>query len=267
MVEIEELKPHEEIIEEIVAKLTREIREDSVVRDPLIVDQEDHVILDGMHRFSSLERLNCRFAPCCLLDYMSPQIMVGSSFRVFTVEGPKSVAEGTLRNMNLDYSLGRVDSINRYNPDTIILTKSQNEFSLHNSTNILDRCRIAADIEKRMVQDGHRVTYLSEALAIQSLTSGRANFLVVLPSFTKDMIRKFGSEGLLLPHKVTRHVIPSRPLEIDVPLSLLKDPHITRQEADQKLGELLAGRRIDRRPPGSVIDGRRYDEEILVFSS
>jgi hypothetical protein len=266
MIEIEELKPHEEVIEEAVAKLTREIREDGIVRDPLIVEQEDHVILDGMHRFSSLERLNCRFAPCCLLDYMSPQIMVGSWFRVFTVEGAESLAQGILSNMKIDYSLSHVDSTDGYNPDTVILTKGQNGFSLRNSTNVLDRCRIAASIEKRMVQEGHRVTYLSEALAIQWLRSERANFVIVLPVFTKDMIRKFGSEALLLPHKVTRHIIPSRPLAIDVPLSLLTDPQITRQEANEKLGELLARRRIDRSPPGSVIDGRQYDEELLVFS-
>jgi hypothetical protein len=266
MIEIEELKPHEEVIEEVVAKLAREIREDGIVRDPLMVEQEDHIILDGMHRFSSLERLNCRFAPCCLLDYMSPQITVGSWFRVFTVEKAELTAERILSNMKLDYSLSHMDPTDGYNPDTVILTKGQNGYSLNNSTNILDRCRIAASIEKRLVQDGHPVTYLSEALAIEWLRSERANLVIVLPVFTKDMIRKFGLEGSLLPHKVTRHIIPSRPLAIDVPLSLLTDSQITRQEANDRLGELLADRKIDRRPPGSVIDGRRYDEELLLFS-
>jgi hypothetical protein len=266
MIEIEELKPHEEVIEEVVAKLAREIREDGVVRDPLIVEEEDHVILDGMHRFRSLERLGYRFAPCCLVDYNSPQITVGSWFRVFTVEGAESVAQGVLSSMKLDYSQSHADPTDKYDPDTVILTNGPNGFSLRNSTNILERCRISASIEKRMVQDGHRVTYLSEALAMEWLRSGRANFVVLLPVFTKDTIRKFGSERLLLPHKVTRHIIPSRPLAVDVPLSLLTDPEITRREANEKLGELLAGRRIDRRPPGTVIDGRRYDEELLVFS-
>jgi hypothetical protein len=117
-----------------------------------------------------------------------------------------------------------------------------------------------------MVSDGHRVSYLSESLAIQSLTSEDTIFLVVVPAFAKETIRKLGLDGVLLPHKVTRHVIPSRPLEIDVPLGLLTAPKISCREADQKLGELLADRKIDRRPPGAVIDGRRYDEELLVFS-
>ena len=101
MVDIEELKPHEEVIEALVTKLSEEIRRDGVVRDPLIIDQNDKVILDGMHRFNSLKRLKCRFAPCCLLDYMSPQITVGSWFRVFTVGEPKSAAQGLLSNLKL----------------------------------------------------------------------------------------------------------------------------------------------------------------------
>lgn len=96
MVEIEELKPHEEVIEALVAKLAEEMRQDEIVRDPLIVDQYDHVVPDGMHRFSALKRLECRFAPRCLLDYMSPQITVGSWFRVFTVGEPQSVAQEAL---------------------------------------------------------------------------------------------------------------------------------------------------------------------------
>ena len=268
MVRIEELKPHEEVIEALVAKLTREIREDGIVRDPLIVDQKDDVILDGMHRFNSLKRLECRFAPCCLLDYMNPQITVGSWFRVFTVEGTNSVAQEILSTMNLDYSVNQLDKTGfAFQPATLIVTKDGNGFFMRHSIDIPEHCRIATNIEKQMVKSGHKVTYLSESLAIQWLESDRANFMVVLPAFTKDAIRKFGSEGLLLPHKVTRHVIPSRPMEIDVPLSLLTDRNISLQEADEKLDELLAGRKMERIPPGSVIDGRRYDEELIVFSA
>jgi hypothetical protein len=264
-VPLEELKPHEEVIEESVAKLAREMREDGFVRDPLIVDRDEHVILDGMHRFSSLERLKCRFAPCCLLDYMSPKITVGSWYRVFTVERPKSMAQEILSDMKVNCSVRHASSPGEYDPNSLILTSDGSEFCLDNSPDLLERCRMAAAIEKRIVSDGHSVTYLSEALAIDSLRSNRTNFVIVLPSFTKETVRRFGSEGLLLPHKVTRHIIPSRPLEIDVPLSLLTDSQLSRREVNDRLGELLAARKVDRKPPGSVIDGRRYDEELLVF--
>ena len=267
LVEIAHLRPHEEVIEEVVTKLAQEIQEDGVVRDPLIVDQESHVILDGMHRFNSLKRLGLRFAPSCLLDYMSPKIQVGSWFRAFQVDDAKSDAERSLSQLRLDYSVRQLAGSEGQDSGTIILTGDKTGFTLRTPMDTLERCRAATNIEKQMVKGGRRVTYLSESIALQWLYSNRANLVITLPAFTKDAIRKFGLEGVLLPHKVTRHVIPSRPMGIDVPLSLLSDSEISSSEADQRLGKLLGERKVDRKPPGSVIEGRHYDEELLVFSS
>lgn len=267
MVELEELKPHEEVIEEVVQALSKEIRDTRVVHDPLMVDQDDHVILDGMHRYNSLKELNCRFAPCCLLDYGSPQIKVGSWFRLFTINDPTKLAETLLGEMKLEYSRKRVDaSIMNYDSETLILTGDGDVFSFPSSLDLFERCRIATRVEKRIVNDGHDVTYLSETIAMQRLKSGQANLVIALPVFSKNEIREFGLEGKLLPHKVTRHLIPSRPLAIDAPLELLLNPNVSCQEADGKLGDLLARRKVEKKPPGSVVDGRRYDEELLVFS-
>jgi len=267
MIEVEELKPHEEVIEEVVEKLSRAIRADGEVHDPLIVDQDDHIILDGMHRFSALKRLNCRFAPCCLLDYGSPKIKVGSWFRLFTVNDPTFVAQNLLSKMNLNYSKHKVDAATMsYNAESVILTKDGTILSLPSFPDPLERCRTATKIERQLVNDGHDVTYLSEANAMQWLKSDKANLAIAMPVFRKAEIRNFGLEGRLLPHKTTRHVIPSRPLAVDIPLTLLTNGTISCQEADSKLGELLARRRIDKKPPGSILEGRRYDEELLVFS-
>ncbi|MGP8071194.1 MAG: ParB N-terminal domain-containing protein [Candidatus Bathyarchaeia archaeon] len=264
---IEELKPHEEVINEVVERLSREISADGVVHDPLIVDQNDYLILDGMHRFNSLKRLDCRFAPCCLLDYGSPKIKVGSWFRIFTVDDPIPVAQNSLSKMNLNYSKRRVDAtIMSYDSESIILTKDGTIFSLPSPLDPVERCRTAVRIEKHLVNDGHHVTYLSEVNAMQRLKSDATNLAIALPVFRKEEIRDFGLEGRLLPHKVTRHVIPSRPLAVDIPLTLLRNTAISCQEADGRLTELLARRRIDRKPPGSFVEGRRYDEELLVFS-
>lgn len=268
MVDVDELKPHEEIIDPIVGSLANEVLGQGQLRDPLVVDQEDYVILDGMHRFGSLKLLKCRFIPCCLVDYDSAQIKVGSWFRLFSVDEAESLAEKLLKETELNYSRQHLDlRAMNYNSQAIILTKNGAEFSLSEPMDAIERARTAVSMEKAMVKKGHAVTYLSEIVAIQQLKSGEVNFVISVPIFTKQQIREFGRKGRLLPHKVTRHVIPSRPLGIDVPIRLLTDRTISREEADRKLGELLAARRINRKPPGSVVDGRRYEEELLVFSA
>jgi hypothetical protein len=239
-----------------------------MVRDPLIVDQDDYVILDGMHRFSSLKSLECRFVPCCLVDYQSPKIKVGAWFRLFAVSEPESLARELLAENNLNHSERKIELHDtKYDTHCVILTARGMEFYLNRDLAPLEQARIAVLLEKAMAEKGFGVEYLSEIAAVQRLISGKVNFVISLPIFTKEQIRDFGLRGLLLPHKVTRHVIPSRPLRIDVPLQMLRDPSISQSDADRKLGELLAHRHVEKKPPGSSVDGRRYEEELLVFSA
>lgn len=267
LVDIDALKPHEEVIETSVRSLSKEMQEEGLVRDPLVVDQEENVILDGMHRLSSLKALKCKFAPCCLLDYDSPQVKVGSWFRLFAVDDPSAIAAKLLSEARLDFSTTKTSpEKTTYNPHTIILTADGFEYLLSEKLDVLEQTRTAVRLEKILTSKGHAVDYQSEITATEHLRTGPTNFIICLPIFTKQQIRECGLQNRLLPHKVTRHVIPSRPLRIDVPLGLLKRSSATLEGANRELGELLAARHVDRKAPGSVVDGRRYQEELLVFS-
>jgi len=263
---IDELKPHEEVVEKSVELLANKILSQAVVRDPLLVDQESLVILDGMHRLSSLKMLKCRFAPCCLLDYDNDKIKVGSWYRLFNVDRADKVAEDLLKKNALDYSKQKTTFTKiSNNPQAIVMTVDGSTYSVPDADPVKE-ARTAVLLEKEMVKTGHRVEYLPEEMAIQQLRSGEVTFLIAPPIFSKEQIRRCGIRGDLLPHKVTRHVIPSRPLSINVPLSLLRDREISQLEADLKLKEILSLRRMTLKPPGSIVEGRRYDEELLVFS-
>lgn len=261
------MKVHEEVVEALVDSLADAIKSQGLVRDPLVVDQEDFVILDGMHRYNSLKRLNCRFAPCCLVDYDSPLIKIGSWFRLFNVPESKLTSERLLDQHGLQWERKLFDTKNpSWEPSTIILTGDGGKYILGQSSDLIEFSRTAVMLEKSLVKMGHHVDYLSDTLAMQNLTSRHANLVIALPAFSKNQIREYGTRGLLLPHKVTRHVMPSRPLRTNTPLSLLTNHSFTVSEANRKLGEDLSARHVDRKPPGSVVDGRRYEEELLVFA-
>ena len=267
LLDIETLRPHEEVIDPIVKSLANDISIQGLLHDPLLVDRHKCVILDGMHRFSSLKALNCRFAPCCLVDYDSPLIRIGSWFRMFTVKEAELVAEKLLTETRLDYYRQEINLDEwKYDPQTIILTGGV-QFTLPKITACLERTRTAILLEEAMLRKVQQVDYRSESVAIRHLRSGDVDFLITLPIFTKQQIRDFGLRSILLPHKVTRHVIPSRPLRVDIPLGILKDPNITLAEANTRLCQLLAQRHVSIKPPGSIVDGRRYDEELLLFAT
>ena len=266
MVSLDELKPHEEVMDSVVGSLANEVLNEGQLRDPLVVDQEDYVILDGMHRFSSLKLLKCRFVPCCLVDYDSTEIKVGSWWRLFIVDEADALAERLLADASTNYSKRQVELATMgYDSHAIIVTRSGAVLSLPDQTDPIEHAKTVVSLERVMVKRGHTVTFLSESVALQQLKSGEAPFVISVPIFTKQQIRECALLGRLLPHKVTRHVMPSRPLGIDVPLQLLTDPTISIEEANRKLGELLAERHIERKPPGSIVGGRRYEEELLLF--
>ena len=75
-VEIRQLNPHEEVIEERLKKVLTSLKVEKRLKEPIIVDEETKVILDGHHRVKAFEILGLREIPCRLVDYSSEEITV-----------------------------------------------------------------------------------------------------------------------------------------------------------------------------------------------
>ncbi|MEM0199391.1 MAG: ABC transporter ATP-binding protein, partial [Desulfurococcaceae archaeon] len=86
---------------------------------------------------------------------------------------------------------------------------------------------------------------------------------LISPVIRKNEVRAVALRGEVFVHKATRHVIPARPLNINVPLEWLSGKYDV-NEVKRMIAEYLASRRIKRLPPGTVLD-RRYEEELYVF--
>lgn len=76
LVRIDQLRAHEETIEERLRRLKAEILADGVVKVPILVDTKTMVILDGHHRVRALKELGMRLVPAALVDYDSDCIKV-----------------------------------------------------------------------------------------------------------------------------------------------------------------------------------------------
>jgi hypothetical protein len=262
LVELEKLKPHEEVSDNIADELAAEMLAKNEVRDPLMVDEKTLVILDGMHRYAALKKIDCAYALCCLFNYDDPRIKVGSWYRFLNVDDGDAVAEKKLAELRLKYKRhSRIDEKDFHHPT--IITKLYVYQTEDNDS--IRSARLALQIEKSLIRDGYDIQYAPEN-TIEEHLSNTSNIALPIPIFTKTMIRQIPSTGRLLPHKVTRHLIPSRPLRLNVPLTFLQD-RVGIDEANKKLDAHLSLRRIERKPPGSMVDGRRYQEELLIFSN
>ena len=75
-IEIRKLNPHEQIIAENLKKLLTSLKVEKRLKEPIIVDEETKVILDGHHRAKAFSLLGLKEIPCKLVDYSLDEITV-----------------------------------------------------------------------------------------------------------------------------------------------------------------------------------------------
>jgi hypothetical protein len=132
-----------------------------------------------------------------------------------------------------------------------------------NSSTIKEVYDIIAEIERLAQGKGFKIIYSTETDALESLQSERRPVLIV-PSLTKEEVVESALQHILFAHKTTRHVVPARPLFTNIPLSWLKEENL--EDANQQLFTHLKSKRIIKKEPGSIIDGRRYEERAYIFT-
>lgn len=268
MVEIGELKLHEETIPSFLRELADLIRSDGYLKHPVVVDEETRAVLDGMHRVEALGLLDCRFVPVCSVDYRDPRIKLGGWDRLFRSVGAKMVLD-LCEKEGFEAESCEIQEVEEN------LDRDKRAFALISE----DECYLLRG-------EGMDLQELYEAVGRIENALGRRNVSIDY-DVRGDIFRKVGSEevGLLVPsaskedvidialsssvfvHKTTRHVVPARPMNIEVPIEWLNDGSKDLEEVDRKLTESLEGRRIERLPPGSLFEGRRYEEELYVFET
>ena len=78
IVELRRLRGHERIRPSLLKQLTEQIRQDGVLKRPILVADGDWVILDGHHRAAALRSLGLRRITVYLVAYESDAVSVGT---------------------------------------------------------------------------------------------------------------------------------------------------------------------------------------------
>ena len=265
ILEIGDVLIHEEIVPELLEQLIADIKQNNAVKDPVIVDKRSLVVLDGMHRVAALERLGCTRLPVCEVDYRHPAIKVGCWYRVVKGIGEEKFVE-IVRLLGLKVlssspaeakeALERREIIAAYRTVSGCLMVQGGR-----KGDVLEAYTWVKRLELALREEGAEIRYEHEEDAERRV--GETGVLMV-PCVKKEEVLQLALAGHVFAHKTTRHMVPARPVNIGVPLEWLYDT-IPLDEVNRMFEEWLSNRRVERLPPGSVWEGRRYEEEILVF--
>lgn len=256
---------HEETIPDRVGELKREFLHDRVVRDPVIVDAGSWVVLDGMHRIVALRELDCECIPVCTVDYLNPSIRVGTWYR--SISGARNPEEIklSLSTSGLRFETFPLD-VSKIAEDPTLAMLFAHGACLKLMADNMQTFEILKVAEQCLRKLGLTIEFESEKDALQNLVNTKRDIVMTLPKIDKASVRRAGLTKRLLPHKVTRHIIPARPLGVNVPLITLTDRDTPLTDSNQRLVSNLETRGMTRKPSGAVIGGRRYEEETFIFN-
>lgn len=268
LVELGKLHIHEEIIPELLGSMVDEIKSSGMLRHPIIVDMNTFVILDGMHRVAALKKIECRYVPACLVDYDSPKVEVGRWYRTVSGKASTNVLLDLLRQLKVKLDKAQPAEAKRALEDrkavAVILSKNDCYAVSAKASGIREAYAWVGRIEKTFVKSGLNVSYETERDAEENVKSGKAIAAVMTPRATKSEVLEAALSGKVFAHKTTRHMVPMRPMGVNVPLKWL-DGSESLDECNHMLVEHIKKRGLERLPSGSTFERRRYDEELLVF--
>ena len=252
IVPVDKLRPHEETIPFNFQRLREAMLSMGRLVDPIIIDSEHRIVIDGNHRKAVLDSIKCPNAACQVIDYMSPEVGIGSWFPVSKTLKPEDIQGVTPEIVDFEEgkrALERMDG-------TFMFVRSKgkkNECYLYKSdertvSGVIDRQRkFLSFIEKRDVQ------YVADDKVDEYLERGYGAFYRRI--YTKKEIIAEALAGRCMPPKSTRHTIPDRIIRLNLHLGwLAESPEIAKQMMDEMLRKRLN--------EGSI---RRYTESVIVL--
>jgi len=274
IVPVSSLMPHENIIPHKVKELMIEFKNWASLQCPIIVD-ENNIVLDGNHRAHVFKLLNFKYIPVCKLDYFNDQVELRYWFRLFKKSKNIGLLKETITSLGGQCVLVEDLKILKKKLEKKILcwgvVENQHLFSVDFPEKIVfDAVSAYENLQKVqdiLLKNGLSMEYIpcqytgKESLCFEIEKDQK---IIFTPQITKKMIVKATKKGQVFSPKTTRHLIPSRPININVP-SFWFHEDISLEVINDRFNRLLKNRNVQRFGPGQVIDGRYYEEELFVF--
>lgn len=263
MADLKYLKLHEEIVNSYLQELMDSIKEENKISDPIIVDKVTGVVLDGMHRAVAVSRLGYNKIPACFIDYQDPNVELGSWCRVFKNLEMDEVVE-VCEDLGLEVVECEHENILNKLEERFLqffLVSQERCYELLPEFSSVKKLFNAVDeLEDALVDKGFEFRHVSEKKILEKLDNDEIG--VLFPPAEKEEVIEISHSGSVFSHKMTRHVVPARPLGVDVPLSWLRDNLYI---SDENMTEQLEEREVKHLPSGSEFEGREYEEELVIF--
>ena len=263
----EKLKPHEEIIEEAIKKLIKDITDEGVVRNPIIIDENTLVILDGMHRYEACKRLGLKYIPVAAVDYNDPRVGLSTWIRLIKLKNiSESEVESRIKLLDKElepYKSNTPYTVTIYFKGKLIYNTSIH-FDVQTKYNVY---YVLKKLEKDPSLERLKITYQPDSIVKENMKFYLKSYdlVIVPPKLEKRDVIEIALQGKVYPPKSTRHTVPARPLNLNIPMKILMSSN--EREVRREVMTIIRSLKV-RKVRGEKVDTYRdYDETIYYFYS
>ena len=264
---------HERTLPHAADKLLLEFKNLVAFENPIIVDRHN-IVLDGNHRTCILKKLGFKYVPVCRIDYLHQSAKLKYWFRLLgNVRDP-----GLLRKVigDLQGTLEEVadrDALeSRLEERCSCFGIQQGDFfavvnfSEDVVTDAVGAYDMVERIQDRLLELGIKLDYIPCQYLQEKKFCDCLKEEVVLwtPRLTKEVVIHAAVKRKLFAPKSTRHLIPARPIHVNVPAQWLKE-EVSLDALNRRFVQFLQHKEMKHLPPGQVVNGRYYEEELFVF--
>ena len=258
---VSSLNPHEETIPSQAEKLADQIRRDTVQKDPLIIDSDSGAVLDGMHRLKAFDILGIENVVCCAVDYSSPSVSLHRWVRVVRVRERRMLQEllaglGTSEKVGLELAFAESEGRRA----VAIITPWECRIMRLKGNEIYSGFAVVKKVEAVARQMNWEEKSVPEDELDVALRA-EGSVAILPPRAGKQDVVKAARTGRLFPYKSTMHVVDPRPVGVRFPVSELNGYSRARELLDEKLRRSTP----TELPAGSVYEGRRYKERLIIL--
>jgi len=117
LVELSSLRPIEKVMPTHLQYITNLIEQTGYINKPLIIENQNNIILDGSHRYAYLKSFGYKYAPVIIVDYASNQVDVGSNLiHRFINKKDSTISKGDVINKALSNQLFEPRSTRHFFP-------------------------------------------------------------------------------------------------------------------------------------------------------
>jgi L-serine kinase (ADP) len=234
IVPLRECMTHEGVVDRWVDAIAANLLDQGLMKNPIVVTKPDRkrrrIVIDGMHRFAALRKLEIRDVVVYEVDYADDAIRLAGwdalTFRPFratefirTLALPKNWTVKTVRDaasaqQAVDDRRALVAIGDRRGKFALVVPRRRATVAQCVST--------SRRIDSHLDAEGYRPLYVADTISLKDFTQRNATGIIIRAHYTKDEIVTRITAGRIFPRKSTRHVIPGRPLRVDIGIPLLR---------------------------------------------